>query len=87
MGSQEILMANVPSFAFSAAKWVGTAAGVSGAILIVLNVGMVVFGFALFLLSSVLWGVVGLVQREASLFVMQAVFTAVNLLGLWRWAI
>jgi hypothetical protein len=87
MGSQEILMANLPPHAVSAAKWVGTAAGVSGAILIALNVGMVVFGFGLFLLSSVLWGVVGLVQRETSLFVMQAVFTAVNLLGLWRWTI
>jgi hypothetical protein len=50
--------------------------------LIALNVGMVVFGFGLFLLSSVLWSAVGRVQQETSLFVMQAVFTAVNLLGL-----
>ena len=51
-------------FWLSAAKWIGTGAGVSGAILIALNLGIVVYGFALFLLLSLLWGSVALVQRD-----------------------
>ena len=39
----------------TAANWIGTGAGVSGAILITLNLGVVAYGFALFLLSSLLW--------------------------------
>jgi hypothetical protein len=31
----------------TAAKWIGTAAGVSGAIMIALNVGLVIYGFGL----------------------------------------
>ena len=42
-------------FWLSAAKWIGTGAGVSGAIFIALNLGIVVYGFALFFLSSLLW--------------------------------
>jgi drug/metabolite transporter (DMT)-like permease len=70
----------------SSTKWIGTAAGVCGAILIALNLGVVAYGFALFLVSSVLWGAVALVQRELSLIVLQSVFTVVNVMGLWRWA-
>ena len=69
-------------FWFSAAKWIGTGAGVSGAILIALNLGIVVYGFALFLLSSLLWGSVALVQREPALAVLQGAFTVINVLGL-----
>jgi hypothetical protein len=53
---------------------------------IALNLGIVVYGFALFFLSSLLWGSVALVQREPSLAVLQGAFTAINVLGLWRWA-
>ena len=63
-------MAGINSIALGTAKWIGTGAGVSGAILIALNLGIVVYGFALFLLSSLLWGSVALVQREPSLTVL-----------------
>ena len=43
-------------FWLSGAKWLGTVCGVAGAIMIALNLGVVVYGFALFLVSSVLWG-------------------------------
>lgn len=69
----------------SAAKWVGTVAGVAGAVLIALNLGMVIYGFWLYLISSVLWTAVGWVQRETSLFVLQGAFTAINILGIYRW--
>jgi hypothetical protein len=52
---------------------------------IALDIGVVEYGFALFLISSLLWCAVGLVQHEPSLVVLQAVFTGINILGLWRW--
>ena len=79
-------MAGINSTKLAIAKWIGTGAGVSGAILIALNLGIVAQGFALFLVSSVLWCAVALIQREPSLVVLQSVFTVVNVLGLWRWA-
>lgn len=69
------------------AKWLGTAAGVCGATLIALNLGAVVYGFALFLISSLLWCAVGFAQREPSLVVLQSAFTAINLIGIWRWTV
>jgi hypothetical protein len=67
------------------AKWIGTGAGVSGAVLIALNVGLVSHGFALFLLSSMLWLAAAVAQREPSLAVLHGTFTAINVIGLWRW--
>lgn len=69
-----------------AAKWIGTGAGVSGAILVALNIGLVRYGFVLFLLSSLLWLAAAVAQRESSLAVLQGTFTVVNVIGLWRWA-
>lgn len=69
----------------STAKWVGTVAGVSGALMIAFNLGIVAHGFALFLVSSLLWGAVGLAMREPTLVLLQATFTVINLIGLWRW--
>jgi hypothetical protein len=86
MGSKATVMVGINPMVLGSAKWIGTGAGVSGAILIALNLGIVMYGFALFLLSSLLWGSVALVQREPSLAVLQGAFTAINLLGLWRWA-
>ena len=79
-------MVGINPMLLATAKWIGTGAGVSGATLIALNLGIVVYGFALFLLSSLLWGSVALIQREPSLAVLQGAFTAINLLGIWRWA-
>lgn len=71
---------------FVVAKWVGTAAGIAGAVLIALNLGLVVLGFGLFLVSSLLWAAVGWVQREPSLTLLQSAFTVINVMGIWRWA-
>lgn len=72
--------------ALQAAKWLGTGAGIAGAVLIALNIGAVAGGFGLFLISSLLWSAVGWTQREPSLVVLQGAFTAINLLGIYRWA-
>jgi len=68
----------------TAAKWIGTGAGVSGAIMIALNLGLVIYGFGLFLISSLLWSVIGWVQREMSLVVLQGTFTIINIVGIYR---
>ena len=67
------------------AKWMGTATGVAGAILIALNLGVVAYGFGLFLLSSILWSWVGWMHREPSLIVLQSTFFVINMIGLYRW--
>ena len=41
----------------------------------------------LFLLSSVSWTVAGLKMRENNLALLNGVFTAINLLGIYRWLI
>ena len=69
----------------SFAKWIGTGAGVSGAVMVALNLGLVIYGFGLFLISSLLWGAIGWVQRETSLLVLQGTFTVINIVGIYRW--
>lgn len=73
------------SNALCIAKWTATAAGIAGAVLVALNVGLVALGFTLFLASSSLWCAAAVVQREASLAVLQGAFIAINVLGLCRW--
>ena len=68
-----------------ALKWLGTVAGIAGAILVALNIPESGWGFALFLVSSASWGVAGVVMGEASLVTLQAAFTAINILGVYRW--
>ena len=68
-----------------AIKWVGTFAGIAGAVLIAVNIGIVGYGFVLFLISSLLWSAVAIVQRDASLFVLQGAFVLVDVVGVVRW--
>jgi hypothetical protein len=44
-----------------------------------------VYGFGLFLISSLLWSVVGWFRREMSLVVLQGTFTVINIVGIYRW--
>jgi hypothetical protein len=50
-----------------------------------LNLGVVGYGFLLFLVSSLLWTAAGVAQREPSLVVLQGAFTAINVPGIYRW--
>jgi hypothetical protein len=68
-----------------AIKWIGTAAAVSGATLIALRIGMEGYGFILFLVSSVLWLAAGILENDWPLMVLQAAFTIINILGIYRW--
>ena len=71
----------------AALKWIGTAAGILGAIIVALNVPFSGWGFVAFLVSSLGWLTAALMMRETSLALLQAAFTAINLLGIYRWLI
>jgi hypothetical protein len=79
-------MINIGARGLSVVKWTGTAAGIFGGAIVALNLGIVQYGFVLFLISSLLWCLAGLIQREPSLYILQAVFMIVDILGVWRWA-
>ncbi|MEO5349780.1 MAG: hypothetical protein H7836_09050 [Magnetococcus sp. YQC-3] len=66
-------------------KWIGTATGVAGALLVAINIPQSGYGFLLFLISSTSWFIAALRMRELSLMILQAVFTVINLVGVWRW--
>jgi hypothetical protein len=68
-----------------AMKWIGTAAAVSGATMIALKLGVEGYGFLLFLISSTLWLAAGLMTHDWPLAVLQAAFTIINVLGIYRW--
>ena len=61
-------MVRINPMALSAARWIATAAGISGAILVALNLGVVAHGFALFLVASMLWVGVGLINANRALW-------------------
>ena len=66
-------------------KWLGTVTGVTGALLLAIKIPLSGWGFVLFLVSSVSWGVAGIRMKEPSLWVLHGVFTLVNLVGVYRW--
>ena len=48
-------MVNIGMTGLSIVKWTGTAAGIFGGAMVALNLGIVQYGFVLFLISSLLW--------------------------------
>jgi len=66
-------------------KWLGTVAGILGALLIAANILISGWGFVLFLVSSLSWTAAGLVMRDRPLVALNATFTAINVLGIVRW--
>lgn len=68
-----------------ALKWMGTAAGILGAVVLALNLPFSGWGYALFLASSTAWTVAGWWMREGSIVALQGAFTGINILGVYRW--
>jgi hypothetical protein len=68
-------------------KWIGTATGIAGALLVALNIGAVGLGFVLFAISSSLWAFAGWVHREMSIFLLQAVFLIIDAVGIYNWLV
>ena len=68
-------------------KWIGTGAGLAGALVIALNLPFSGWGFVLFFVSSTTWLAAAVLQRDTALAVLSAGYTAVNILGMYRWLI
>ena len=66
-------------------KWVGTLAGTAGALLMALNIPYSGWAFALFLVSSASWTSAGLIMRDPPLWILNSVFVAIDILGIFRW--
>jgi membrane protein implicated in regulation of membrane protease activity len=46
---------------------------------------VMVYGFSIFVVASVLWMLAGLLDNKTSLVVQNAVLLVVNAVGIWRW--
>ena len=81
------LEAGGPVWALSVLKWLGAIAGITGAVLIALNIGgtIVGIGFMFFAVSALSWVIAGWRMGEMSLVAMHGVFLAINPVGVWRW--
>jgi hypothetical protein len=68
-------------------KIVGEIGGILGAFMVATNTAISGYGFIAFTVSSVSWSWVAWKMKESSLFRMSLAFTAVNLLGVYRWLV
>ena len=69
--------------------YVAMSSGIVAAIMVSANIGRRItgYGFVIFTLSSVTWIVYALQDSEMPLILQNAVLTAVNLAGIYRWLI
>jgi len=66
-------------------EMIGAVCGVAGAVLVSLNIPQSKYGFVLFLISSILLGVVSWQRKMQYLLTMQIVFLGINVVGVARW--
>lgn len=66
-------------------SWSGSIYGISGALCIATGYDMVI-GYVLFILSSLNWLFVGVIQKDLSLFLMNLVFCIINFIGIYTYA-
>ena len=66
-------------------QWLGSAMGITGALLLAMNTPWSAYGWISFLLSNFAWVFYAYRQRVWSMLVMQLVFTGTSLLGITRW--
>lgn len=66
-------------------KFVGEIGGIVGALLVATNTPLSAFGFIFFSASSIAWSLAAWKMKEYQLMRMSMVFTAINILGIYRW--
>ena len=66
-------------------EMIGAVCGIAGAVLVSLNIPQSKYGFVLFLISSVLLGIVSWQRKMQYLLTMQMVFLGINAVGIFRW--
>lgn len=68
-------------------QWAGCVTGVLGSALLAWRSRWSGWGFVVYLFSNALWIVFGVMTNAPGLVVMQCVFTATSVLGVWQWLI
>jgi hypothetical protein len=68
-------------------QWVGCTLALCGSALLAAKGRVAGWGFALFLLSNVVWIAYGVLTSAPGLVVMQVGFTVTSLWGLWTWVV
>jgi hypothetical protein len=66
-------------------KWIGTALQLAGCILLASNIAASPYAYPVMAAGSILWTIAAVRMRETSLALLNLGFTAINLLGIWRW--
>jgi nicotinamide riboside transporter PnuC len=66
-------------------EMIGAICGVAGAVLVSLNIPQSKYGLVLFLISSILLGIVSWQKNMQYLLTMQIVFLGINIVGVIRW--
>ena len=66
-------------------EMIGAICGVSGAVLVSFNIPQSKYGFVLFLISSILLGIVSWQRKMQYLLTMQMVFLGINIIGIVQW--
>ena len=66
-------------------EMIGAICGVAGAVLVSLNIPQSKYRFMLFLISSILLGIVSWQRKMQYLLTMQMVFLGINIVGVVRW--
>jgi len=66
-------------------EMIGAVCGVGVAVLVSLNIPQSKYGFVLFLVSSILLGIVSWQRKMQYLLTMQMVFLGINIVGVVRW--
>ncbi len=65
--------------------WLGTITGITGALLVALNINEVFTGYLFFMVSAISWVIQGTKNSDKSLVLLNTVFVCVNALGLYNW--
>lgn len=68
-------------------EWCATGLAVVGAILLALKLDVSGWAFILYLISTVTFSIVFLKERRWSMLVLNLVFVATNMVGIYRWLI
>ncbi len=63
-------------------SWVATILSVFGAFMVANGINL--FGYTAFILGSVGWGYIGLVNKDNALTTMQGIFLMANIMGLYN---
>ena len=66
-------------------EMIGAICGVAGAVLVSLNIPQSKYGFVLFIISSILLGIVSWQRKMQYLLTMQMVFLGINIIGIVQW--